>query len=49
MAVAANWNMPPMAWVSEVVTPSTWAAASPRSCQMDCLPDAYIPYMPLCV
>ena len=31
MAVAADWNIPPIAWVSDVVTPSTGAAASPRS------------------
>ena len=31
MTVAADWNMPPIACVSDVVTPSTCAAASPRS------------------
>ena len=31
MTVAADWNMPPIACVSDVVTPSTCAAASPRT------------------
>ena len=48
MAVAEDWNMPPMAWVSDVVTPSTCAAASPRSWRIDSC-SAYMPYIPLWV
>ena len=46
--VAADWNMPPIACTSDVVTPSTCAAASPRSWRIDSC-NAYMPYIPLWV